>query len=376
MEQLTKRTWAEINLSNLEHNYLTLRGMLPRGCRFLGVVKADAYGHGAIPVAKKLVELGAEYLAVACVDEAVELRQAGINAPILILGPTMPDYVDELLKYDLTQSVQDAELALNLSRAAVNAGKSMKIHIKIDTGMSRLGFLCSEKGVDHSVQEILKVCSLPMLEHEGIFSHFANADGDEEYTMRQFTRFMDVLDKLAARGVEFKIRHCAASAAVLHYPCTHLDMVRPGIALYGHYPDPSCEGLDGPGLLPVMTVKTRVIAVRELERGTFVSYGCTHTLARDSRLAVLPIGYADGLARSLSNRGEVLVHGVRAPILGRVCMDLCMVDVTEVPDVCVGDEVIVFGPELPLEEKADAVGTIQYEMLCGISRRVPRVYID
>ena len=376
MDQATKRTWAEIDLSNLEHNYLALRGMLPRGCRFMGVVKANAYGHGAIPVAKKLVDLGAEYLAVAFLDEAVELRQAGILTPILILGPTLPDFADEVLRYDLTQTVQDTELAQALSNAAVKAGKPLKIHIKVDTGMSRLGFLCNEAAMDDSVQNIAKVCALPGLEHEGIFTHFAHADGDEEYTMLQFTRFMDVLDKLSERGVRFQIRHCAASAAVLNYPCTHLDMVRGGIAQYGHYPDPSCEGLDGPGLIPLMTLKTRVIALRELEKGTCISYGCTHTLARNSRVAVLPIGYADGFERLLSNRGEVLVHAVRAPILGRVCMDLCMVDVTDISDVHVGDEVTVFGPDLPLEEKADAVGTIQYEMLCGISRRVPRVYID
>lgn len=376
MNQATKRTWAEVNLSNLEHNYRALRGMLPRGCRFVGVVKANAYGHGAIPVAKKLQELGAEYLAVACLDEAVELREAGIAAPILILGPTPTDFAAELLRYDLTQSVQDMESAVALSEAAVKADKLLKIHIKVDTGMSRLGFLCNEEHADASAEEIAKVCAFPNLQAEGIFTHFANADGDEEYSMRQLTRFMDVLDKLAAMGREFEIRHCAASAAMLNYPCAHLDMVRPGIALYGHYPDPSCENLDGPGLLPVMTLKTRVAAVRELPAGTCVSYGCTHTLTRDSRLAVLPIGYADGLERLLSNRAEMLVCGQRVPIVGRVCMDMCMVDVTDLLDVKVGDEVIVFGPDLPLEEKADTIGTIQYEMLCGVSRRVPRVYRD
>ena len=376
MNQATKRTWAEIDLSNLEHNYLALRGMLPRGCRFLGVVKANAYGHGAVPVAKKLVELGAEYLAVACLDEAVELRKAGIAAPVLILGPTLPAFSAEILEYGLTQAVADLELAQALSDAAVKAGRTIKIHVKVDTGMSRLGFLCDEDTLERSVSEIIRVCSLPGLENEGCFTHFANADGDEEYTMRQFTRFMDVLDKLSDRGVKFQIRHCAASAAVLNYPCTHLDMVRPGIAQYGHYPDPSCEGLDGPGLIPLMTLKTRVISLRELSKGTCISYGCTHVLTRDSRIAVLPVGYADGLERLLSNRGEVLVHGVRAPILGRVCMDLCMVDVTGIADVGIGDEVVIFGPQLPLEEKADVVGTIQYEMLCGVSRRVPRVYID
>ena len=376
MDQATKRTWAEISMPNLEHNYRALRGMLPRGCRFLGVVKANAYGHGAVPVAKKLEELGAEYLAVACLDEAVELRQAGITAPILLLGPTPAEFAGELVHYDLTQSVQDLPAAHALSEAVVKADKPLKIHIKADTGMSRLGFLCDEEYVDTSVEEIVKACSLPGLEAEGIFTHFANADGDESYTMRQLTRFLDVVDKLRTLGVEFKIRHCAASAAVLNYPCTHLDMVRPGIALYGHYPDPSCQGLDGPGLLPVMTLKTRIVAVRELPAGTCISYGCTRTLARDSRLAVLPVGYADGLERLLSNRSEMLVHGRRVPVLGRVCMDMCMVDVTDLSDVRVGDEATVFGPELPLEEKADAVGTIQYELLCGVAPRVPRVYLD
>ena len=376
MNQATKRTWAEIDLSNLEHNYLALRGMLPCSCRYLGVVKANAYGHGAVPVAKKLTELGAEYLAVAYLDEAVELRQAGIAAPILILGLTSADFAQEIMKYDLTQTVADFEMARALSYAAVKAGETIKIHIKVDTGMSRLGFPCDEDTLDGTVAEIAAICTLPGLQTEGCFTHFANADGDEEYTMRQFTRFMDLLDNLADRGVEFKIRHCAASAAVLNYPCTHLDMVRLGIAQYGHYPDPSCEGLDGPGLIPLMTLKTRVASLRELAAGTCISYGGTRVLTRDARVAVLSIGYADGLSRLLSNRGEVLIHGVRAPILGRICMDLCMVDVTMIPDVKVGDEVTVFGPHLPLEEKADTVGTIQYEMLCGISRRVPRVYIE
>lgn len=374
MDQATKRTWAEINLSNLEHNYRALRGMLPRGCRFVGVVKANAYGHGAIPVAKRLEELGAEYLAVACLDEAVELRDAGIKMPILILGPTPAEFADELLKYDLTQSVQDLSFAQALSDAALKADKVLKIHVKVDTGMSRLGFLCDEVNMDESVGEIVKVCSLPHIKNEGIFTHFANADSDEEYSMRQLTRFMDTVDKLAAKNVKFEIRHCAASAAVLNYPCAHLDMVRLGIALYGHYPDPSCEGLDGPGLIPVMTVKSRIVAVRELPAGTCISYGCTRTLKRDSKVAVLPIGYADGLQRLLSDRTEMMVNGQRVPVLGRVCMDMCMIDVTDVPEVAVEDVVTIFGPELPLEEKADTVGTIQYEMLCGISRRVPRVY--
>lgn len=376
MNHATKRTWAEINLLNLEHNYRALRGMLPRGCRFLGVVKANAYGHGAVAVARKLEQLGVEYLAVACLDEGIELRNAGIRAPILILGPTPSGFAQELIEHHFTQTVPDYGYACVLSEAVSALNGELDIHVKVDTGMSRLGFLCDESHVDESIKQIVQTCALPGLKGEGIFTHFANADGDEIYSMRQLTRFFDALDKLELQGVKFEIRHCAASAAVLNYPCAHLDMVRPGIALYGHYPDPSCQDLDGPGLMPVMTLKTRVVSVRRLEKGTCISYGCTHTLQRDSKVAVLPLGYADGFERLLSNRGEVLIQGRRVPVIGRICMDMCMVDVTDLDCVNEGDEVVVFGPGLPLEEKADAVGTIQYELLCGVSPRVPRVYFD
>ncbi|HIR84550.1 MAG TPA: alanine racemase [Candidatus Galloscillospira excrementavium] len=374
MEELRARAWADIDLGALEHNYRALRAPLPRGCRFLGVVKADAYGHGAVPVARKLKELGAEYLAVACVSEAAELRAAGVGGPILILGATPPEQAARLLELDLTQNVPDLETGRALSAAARAAGKKLKVHVKVDTGMGRLGFLAGGGDLGGAVEEIAALCALPGLEAEGIFTHFADADGSEEYTMGQFTRFLDVLRGLEERGVTFQIRHCAASAAVLNYPCTYLDMVRPGIALYGHYPAPGCEGLDGPGLRPVMAFRARVAAVRSLPAGSCISYGRTHTLTRDSRLAVLGVGYADGLPRLLSNRGEVLLRGRRCPIVGRVCMDLCMVDVTDVPEAAVGDTATLWGPELPIEEKADAVGTIQYELLCGVSRRVSRIY--
>lgn len=374
METAQKRTWREISLSNLEHNYRALRAMLPTECRFLGIVKANAYGNGAIPVARKLEELGAEYLAVACVDEAADLRQAGVKTPILILGSTPADYADELLELDLTQTVFDLETGRALSEAALRAGKTLKIHVKLDTGMSRLGFLCDEEHMDCSVAQVAELCALPGLEHEGVFTHFSDSDGCEEYTMLQLTRFMDALGKLKDRDVAFRIRHCANSGAVLKYPCTHLDMVRPGVALYGHYPDPACEGLDGPGLLPVMELKSRISTVRSLPAGTVVSYGRTFTLKRDSSLAVLPVGYADGLHRVCSNQMDVLVHGRRAPIVGRVCMDMCMADVTDIPDVKAGDVATVYGSDLPIEEAANAAGTIQYELLCAISERVPRVY--
>lgn len=380
METAQKRTWREINLSNLEHNYRALRAMLQPECRFLGIVKANAYGNGAIPVARKLEALGAEYLAVACVDEAVDLRLAGVKTPILILGSTPADYADELLELDLTQTVFDLDTGSALSEAARKAGKTLKIHVKLDTGMSRLGFLCDDDHMDASVAQVAELCALPGLNHEGAFTHFSDSDGCEEYTMLQFTRVMDALQKLRDRGVTFEIRHCANSGAVLKYPCTHLDMVRPGVALYGHYPDTSCEGLDGPGLLPVMELKSRISAIRSLPAETVVSYGRTYTLKRDSRLAVLPVGYADGLHRVCSNQMDVLVHGRRAPIVGRVCMDMCMADVTDIPEVKAGDVATVYGSDggeyLPVEEAANAAGTIQYELLCAISERVPRVYLE
>ena len=375
MKQTQTRTWTEIDLSNLEHNYRALRAMLPQGCRFLGVVKADAYGHGAVQVARRLETLGAEYLAVACLDEALELRQAGITTPILILGYTPTERAEALLDNGITQTVYDVEMARALSNAAAAAGKTLKIHVKADTGMSRLGWLCGGEDQSAAAEAIAQVCALPGLEAEGIYTHFANADGDEDYTMLQFTRFLDLLEALKERGITFAIRHCAASAAALKFPCTHLDMVRPGIALYGHYPDPSCEGLDGPGLRPVMTLKTRVASVKTVPAGTPVSYGCTHVLDRETKLAALTIGYADGLPRLCSDKLEVLIGGQRAPVVGRICMDMCMADVTGL-DVAPGDEVEVFGEHLPIEDVAALAGTIQYELLCAVSPRVHRAYLD
>ena len=370
------RTWAEIDLGALEHNYRALRAMAPRDCKFLGLVKSNAYGHGAVPVAKKLRELGADMLAVACLAEAMELRQAGIGLPILCLGQTPVELAPLLLEYGVTQTVEDLETGRALSEAAQGAGKTLKIHVKLDTGMSRLGFLW-RKGEDNRqlLEEIAALCALPGLEAEGMFTHFADADGSEAYTMDQLTRFLDARATLEKRGVTFAIYHCGASAAVLNYPCTHMNMIRPGIALYGYYPDPSMEGLDGPGLEPVMTVKSRICAIRTVPAGTSVSYGRTAVLTRDSRLAVVPIGYGDGYPRALSNRMDLRIRGKNCPIVGRICMDMCMVDVTDLPEAAVGDTAVVYGPELT-ERAAALTGTIVYELLCDVAPRVPRVYLE
>lgn len=374
MEHSKSRTWAEVNLGNLEHNYRALRGCTETGCRFLGVVKANAYGHGAAAVGKRLEALGAEYLAVACLEEAAELREAGIGTPILVLGATPPELASEAVALEVTQAVFTPELARALSEAAGAAGTRAKIHLKMDTGMSRLGVLAHDP--ESAAKELDALCAFPHLEPEGIFTHFANADGDEQYTMLQFTRFLDTISGLKESfDREFEICHCAASAAMLKYPCTQLDMVRPGIALYGHYPDPSCEGLDGPGLLPVMSLYSRVAAVRDFPRDTPVSYGCTARFAEPGRAAVLPVGYADGLHRVLSNEGGVWLDGECRQIMGRVCMDMCMVGLSPSAEVRPGDVAEIFGPHLPVECHAETAGTISYELLCAVSPRVPRVYV-
>lgn len=366
-DRRTVRTWAEVDLDALAHNYRLLRGLAPDS-RFLGLVKANAYGHGAVPVAKKLESLGADMLAVACLDEAVELRRAGIAIPILCLGQTPVEYASDLLAYNITQTVGDLETGKALSEAAVKAGKTLKIHVKVDTGMGRLGFVGPAIN-----EEIRALCALPGLEAEGIFTHFANADGDETYTKRQDDAFVCAINELHHEDrLNFKIYHCAASAAVLNYPWMSMGMIRPGIALYGYVPDPSVKD---PGLKPVMTVKSRIAAVRALPAGAKISYGCTATLERDSKIAVLPIGYGDGLPRCLSNKLKVLIGDKLCPVLGRICMDMCMVDVTDVSGVKAGDIATIYGPGLT-DCAARLAGTIPYELLCQLTPRVPRLYLE
>ncbi|MCI9156593.1 MAG: alanine racemase [Lawsonibacter sp.] len=365
------RTWAEVDLDALEHNYHLLRGLAPQA-KFLGLVKANAYGHGAVPIAKKLQALGADMLAVACLDEAVELRQAGITIPILCLGQTPVELAGELLAYNVTQTVGDLETGKALSDAAVKAGKMLTIHVKVDTGMGRLGFVWGEPPTADAAREIIVLSTLPGLKAEGIFTHFSDADGSEEYTRRQEGRFREAIQVLADCGVKFKICHCAASAAVLNYPYTSMDMIRPGIALYGYCPAP---GMDNPGLKPVMTVKSRIAVVRTLPAGSFISYGRTATLHQVSRLAVVPIGYGDGYPRALSNEMDMLIRSIPCPIVGRICMDMCMVDVTGLEDVQPGEVATVYGPKLT-QRAAKLAGTIPYELLCQLTPRVPRLYLE
>ena len=376
MNDLQKRTWAEISLPNLRHNYEAIRAALPAGCRFLGVVKADAYGHGALPVSRLLQEAGADYLAVSCLDEGLELRRGGITMPILILGHTPPEYTGMLIEEGFTQTVSALAKAREYSAAAQALGKTLRVHIKLDTGMSRLGFLCAGDYFDLGVGNVIASCRLPNLEPEGIYTHFAVADEDgtedEAFTRAQFELFSRVIEAVRERGgVSFAIRHCANSGAVVRYPEMALDMVRPGLLLYG-YGDESGRL----GLRPGMRLVTTVSTIKHYEAGTSVSYGRRFITDRHTRMGVLAIGYADGLPRALSNRCSFAVAGGFAPQRGSICMDMCMADLTELPQAEVGCEVEIFGPQNSLDALAAAAGTISYELLCAVSKRVPRVYLE
>ena len=370
-----RRTWAEIDLDALTYNYRALKAHIGDDVRFMGIVKADAYGHGSVHVSRCLQEAGADYLAVSSIDEAMELRTNGITMPILILGHTPRDQTPKLIENDITQAVTCEAKAINYSNEAVKLGKTLKIHIKVDTGMSRLGYLCEGDFFDGGVKGIVEDCQMPGLDAEGIFTHFAMSDEDGEealdYTRHQFELFKSVIDSVEEQwGSKFRLRHCANTGATARYPETHLDMVRPGLLLYGY--GSFAQEL---GLKPVMTLKTAVQTIKSYPANTKVSYGGTYTTTRKTRMGVLPYGYADGFLRSLSNKAVVMTSEGPARQCGRICMDMSMIDLTDKPSVGVGSEVEIFGKLNPIEEMADAAGTIPYELVCAVSKRVPRVYI-
>lgn len=370
-----RRTWTEIDLDALAHNYRQARRRIGPSVKYLGVVKADAYGHGAVQVSRKLEQLGADYLAVSSLDEARELREGGIGAPILILGHTPPSMVPQLIEYRITQTVSARAKAQEYSDAARAFGGTLKVHIKVDTGMSRLGFLVRGDHFDGGVEAIAQSCRMPHLEAEGIFTHFAVSDEDdsasETYTREQFRLFTQVIDVLAARGCTFAIRHCANSGALARYPEMYLDMVRPGIALYGVGAD--AERLD---LRPVMRLRSSVSTIKVFDPDTDISYGRTVRTGKKTRVGVLPIGYADGFFRGLSNRMAVVTDRGPAPLLGRICMDMCMVDLSDLPEVHVGDAVEIFGQRQRVDDLAALLNTIPYELTCAVSKRVPRLYME
>ena len=382
MKEILRRTWAEIDLDALARDFQAVREAANPQAKVCCVVKADAYGHGAVRIAREFEELGADWFAVSNLEEALQLRLGGIQKPILVLGYTPPEEAAALSNHHISQCVYSLDYARDLSRTAEEAGVTVNIHVKIDTGMSRLGFYYQDISRDEAtVQEVKAACQLPGLHPEGIFTHFAVSDegkAGDAFTMQQFGCFKEMIESLLREDIDFEVRHCANSAAVFDYPLSHLDMVRAGIVIYGLYP--SEELRHKPDLTPVLSLRSVVSHVKTVKPGATISYGRKFTAQKEMKVATVPVGYADGYPRILSAKGaQVLIGGRRCPILGRVCMDQLMADVSALPDVKVGDTVTLIGRDgeeaITADELANLEGSINYEVVCGLSKRVPRVYL-
>ncbi len=364
--------WAVVDLDAVRDNIQTVRRLIPPGTKILLTVKADAYGLGAVAVSQEAAECGVEMLGVATLEEGIELRRAGIALPILVLAPVLPDGAALTQQFGLRTTVSDFAFAQALSSAARSAGERAVVHVEIDTGMGRTGV-----DAEAAAAFIEGLHAIPAIEIEGIYTHFPSSnEGELDFVQRQVARFAAVVETLAQRGISIPIHHAANSAAILNAPLSHMRMVRPGLAIYGF---PPFEPLPaGARLRPAMALVTRVVQVRDFEPGATISYGRTHAVTQPARIAAIAIGYGHGISRALSNRGEVLVRGRRAPIVGRVTMDTTMIDVSAIPDVSAGDEVVLFGmqggAEIRVDDLAAIQGTISYEVTCAIGRRVARVY--
>lgn len=378
---MVKRTWAEISLNAIEHNYNVISNKVADDTKVCCVIKADGYGHGAVELSQVYEKLGADFFAVSNIDEGIEIRKSGSKLPIVILGYTPVSEAENLAEYDISQAVFSLEYAKELSEKCVEEDCICKMHIKVDSGMSRIGFMCQEFPRDeYSIEEICEACCLPNLEVEGLFTHFCVSDEDaegREFTNKQYENFIHVRDSLKKRGVDISVVHCSNSGAIEDYPETCCDMVRAGIILYGLAP--SSKLADRLDLVPAMTLKTVVAFVKEVQKGATISYGRTFTADRKMKIATVPIGYADGFIRQNAKDGYMMVNGKKAKIVGRICMDQTMLDVTDIEDVKTGDEVVVFGTGENGEPTADSLaentGTINYETVCLVGKRVPRIYI-
>lgn len=370
------RVWAEIDLDAVAENYQAMRDNICEETKMIAVVKTDGYGHGAVPVSKLLEPL--DYIwgfAVATAEEAYELRKSGITKPILILGYTFAEDYERLTKEEIRPAVFKYDMAEQMSETALAAGRKISIHLVLDTGMTRIGFADTEE----SVQEILKIQALPGIEIEGMFTHFARADElDKSHAREQARRYIRFSKRLEEAGVSIPLKHCSNSAAVLEMPEVNMDLVRPGITGYGIYPSDEVNR-ERISLRAAMSLKSHVVFIKEVEAGVPVSYGGTYVTERTTRIATIPVGYGDGYPRSLSNKGWVLIRGKKAPILGRVCMDQFMVDVTEIPEAKELDEAVLMGESegafLGVDELGKLSGRFPYEFVCDIGKRVPRVYL-
>ena len=368
-----ERSWAEVNLSALARNFMQMKQLVSKKTKVMAVVKANAYGHGAVPCARALVDAGADYLAVATIEEALELRAADISCPILILGHTAADRAEDLIAHDITATVYTKEQVASLSRIASKIGKRVRMHVKINTGMERIGFAPEE------IEEISASCSMPGILAEGIFTHLACADEEDTTGVHtQYRTFSDVLYALEQKGITFSHRHILNSAGILDFPEYQLDMVRAGIALYGYYPSQYVQK-EKAALEPVMSVKTRITHLHKVAKDAGISYGWTYHAPKDSMLATVPIGYADGYFRAFSNCAHMLASGEPVPVTGRICMDQCMIDVSSVNTISVGDEIVIIGKQgnaqITADDLAELIGTIPYEILCATGKRLPRLYV-
>lgn len=372
--QNIRPVWLEINLDAIAHNVRTIKEIVGRNTQIIAVVKANAYGHGAVEVSQVALENGVAILAVGVVEEGIILRKAGIKAPILICGLTLEDQLEPLLSYNLTPTICDLQILEALSKVAGENGKTVGIHIKIDTGMGRLGV-----SPPKTLNFVKKISKMRNIKIEGIFTHLAATnEKDGIYTKMQFDEYKKALLELEKEGINIPLKHIANSAAILNSSSMYLDAVRPGIILYGLFPSPKSERTVE--LKPAAEFKTKIIFLKKVSPGKSIGYGRTYITTKPTKVATLPVGYADGYSRLLSNKGEVLVRGERAPIIGRICMDLCMIDVTHIPQIQIGDEVVLWGRQgseiIWAEEIAGKIGSIVYEVICMVDKeRVPRVFI-
>ncbi|UCZ51524.1 alanine racemase [Bacillus shivajii] len=370
-----RQTWVEVSLDAIYQNAQTFKRNLSERTKFMAVVKADGYGHGAVEVAKTAIAAGADALGVAFLDEALVLRKANIKVPILVLGYTPPESCEDAVLNQITITVFSDDVVDELAHVTEKLNTRASVHLKVDTGMARVGVTSKEAAFSLAK----KISILKNVELEGIFTHFANADSiDSTYTNTQFDKFKEVYQYLEKNNIRIPIKHCCNSAATMSGRKYHLDMVRVGISLYGLYPSNELKN-SSYRLEQAMTFKTKISAIKEASEGDFISYGCTFEMKQDGMIATIPVGYADGFSRALSNQGEVLVDGTRVPIVGRICMDQSMVDVSFMNEVFVGEEVTVFGSSnknfISIDEIAVQMGTINYEVVCLVGKRVPRVYI-
>ena len=380
-DYMPNRSWAEVDLDAIARNVRLIRNHVRRSAEIMGVVKADSYGHGVERVVPILIKSGVSRLAVSMLDEGIQLRARGIEVPILILGYTDPRRAAEIIAHRLTQTVYSLDLAQALSAAAVNLGQDARVHIKVDTGMGRVGFMAGYE----AIKAITEISHLPRIIIEGLYTHFATADEpDDHYTWQQFEQFMGISRELDRIGLSIPLKHVCNSAATMRFPAMHLDLVRPGLILYGMTP-PGCPGA-WPELEPAMTLKSNLVLLKNVPANTSISYGRLFTTDRPSAIGTIPIGYADGYSRRLTGRASVLIHGQRAPVVGRICMDTCMADLTDLPDVAAiktGTEAVLFGRQnytgqtavITVDEMAEWLDTINYEVTCLIGKRVPRVYL-